>query len=81
MTSGTSLGDPPFGMGRTSIGEKVSTSQTVQVINDGRILLRPYLRKNSHATIKNGRLTNRNASSEKKVDTRRTIKATPIQRI
>jgi hypothetical protein len=67
-------------MGRTSIGEKVSMSQTVHVINDGRILLRPNLRKNTHATIKNGRLINRNTSIEKKVDTRRTINAL-IQRI
>ena len=57
------------------MGEKVSTIQTVHVINDGRIPLRPSARKNTHATIKKGRLTNRNASSENKVDTRRTIKA------
>ena len=62
-------------MGRTSIGEKVSISQTVHVTNDERILLRPNLRKNTHATIKNGRLTNRSASSEKRVDARRTINA------
>jgi hypothetical protein len=59
------------------MGEKVSMIQTVHVIKNGRILflLRPSLRRNTHATIKNGRLTNRNASSENKVDTRRTIKA------
>ena len=57
------------------MGEKDSMIQTVHVINNGRIPLRPSLKKNTHATIKNGRLTNRNASSENKVDTRRTKKA------
>jgi len=57
------------------MGEKISMIKTVHVIKNGRILLRPSLRKNTHAAIKNGRLTNRNASSENNVDTRRTIKA------
>ena len=55
-------------------------SHAVHVINDGRSLLRPNLRKSTHATIKNGRRTNRNASSAKKVETRKTIN-TLIQRI
>ena len=57
-----------------------SHAQFSTLLDDGQSLLRPNLRKSTHATIKNGRLTNRNASSAKKDDTRRTTNAL-IQRI
>lgn len=63
-----------------SIGEKVSASQIVNAMKDGRMVVRPYLRKSTHAAIKNGRLTNRNAPTQKRVATSRTRK-TAIRRI
>jgi hypothetical protein len=43
ITKGTSLGLPPFGIGSMSIGENVNGSQIVIAINDGRMVVRPYL--------------------------------------
>ncbi len=63
-----------------SIGEKVSGSQIVNATRDGRMVVRPYLKKNIHAAIKKGRLTNRNAPTQKRVATSRTKKTT-IRRI
>ena len=76
MTKGTSLGRPAFGIGSMSIGEKVNGSQIVNAIRDGRMVVRPYLRKSTHAAIKNGRLTSRNATTQKRVAQIRTRKTT-----
>ncbi len=51
-----------------SIGEKISVSHTADAINDGRVVLRPNLIKGTQATTKNGKLTNRNATRQKKVE-------------
>src|SRR5207245_2318667 len=80
ITNGTSLGLPPFGIGSMSIGKNVNGSQIAIAINDGRMVVRPYLRKSTHAAIKNGRLTNRYAPTQKRVATSRT-RRTIMQRI
>src|SRR5215475_579515 len=76
ITSGTSRGGPPFGIGKTSIGEKLNASQTAHAVNDGRSSVNPNLRKNTQARISSGRLTNRRATNQKQLETRRTASQT-----
>ena len=65
ITSGTSLGGPPLGIGKTSIGEKVKTSPTAHVAYDGPRSRPPNLMKSTQLAIRKGKLTNRKASNQK----------------
>jgi hypothetical protein len=66
-----SLGGPPFGIGKTSIGEKVRASATAHAVNDGRRSRVPNLIKRTQLAMRNGKLTNRTASNQKNdADTR-----------
>lgn len=58
-----------------SIGEKVSGKQIVKAINEGRTLFRPCVKRSTHAAVRNRRLMNRNATTQKKLETRRMTKA------
>ena len=72
MTSGTSLGCPPFGMGNTSIGEKHKRRQTAQIASDARRSRLPDLKKNAHVATRKGNAMNRNArKNQKNVDSKR----------
>ena len=79
ITNGTSLGGPPFGIGKTSIGERVKASHTAHVAKDRRRPLPPTLTKSTQLAIKKGKLTNRNASNQKKdEDSRRRANPTNL---
>jgi hypothetical protein len=79
ITKGTSRGGPPLGIGRTSIGEKVRTSQNAHVAKDGEISLSPTLTKRTQLAIKKGKLRNLSASNQKKdEDSRRRANPTNL---
>src|SRR5215472_13222161 len=66
ITNGTSLGGPPLGIGKISIGEKVKASHTAHVARKGRRSLLPTFTKRTQLAIKTGKLRNRNAITQKK---------------
>jgi hypothetical protein len=68
ITNGTILGGHPRGNGSTSIGENVSSRNTAQAASDGRMSLPPRLMKSTQATTRKGRLLNRNAINQNRVD-------------
>src|SRR5580700_7483723 len=78
ITNGTSLGSPPFGIGKTSIGERVKASQTAHVANDTRRRWPSSLTKSTQLAIKKGKQTNRNASNQKKDEDSRRIQTAPL---
>jgi hypothetical protein len=71
ITNGTSLGGPPFGIGKTSIGEKLRAIQIAHAAKDRRMSLPPDFTNITQPAIKNGKLTNRKAGNQKRYEASR----------